>query len=78
MVIVRSTIELAHNLDLHVVAEGSRTSAAWRGWAMGCDEAQGYLVSRPLPEERLLEWLRESPFGLASEAEPTLSLARYA
>ena len=32
---------------------------------MGCDEAQGYFMSRPLPEAKLnVEWLRTSPFGL--------------
>ena len=68
MVIVRSTIELARNLGLNVVAEGvenERSLARLR--AMGCDEAQGFFMSRPLPEDKLLEWLRTSPFGLANE-----------
>ena len=68
MVIVRSTIELAHNLGLNVVAEGienKRSLARLR--AMGCDEAQGFFISRPLPEDKLLEWLRTSPFGLAND-----------
>jgi diguanylate cyclase (GGDEF)-like protein len=69
MVIVRSTIELAHNLGLRVVAEGiedERSLARLR--AMGCDEAQGYFMSRPLSEEKLREWLRESPYGLGRGA----------
>ena len=76
MVIVRSTIDLAHNLGLRVVAEGiedERSLARLR--AMGCDEAQGYFMSRPLPEDKLLEWLRESPYGLA---RGTLSLVKSA
>jgi diguanylate cyclase (GGDEF)-like protein len=76
MVIVRSTIDLAHNLGLRVVAEGiedERSLARLR--AMGCDEAQGYLMSRPLPEDKLLEWLRESPYGLGRGA---LALVKYA
>ena len=79
MVIVRSTIELAHNLGLHVVAEGiedERSLARLR--AMGCDEAQGFFMSRPLPEERLVEWLRDSPYGFAHESGRALSLVRYA
>jgi len=76
MVIVRSTIDLAHNLGLRVVAEGiedERSLARLR--AMGCDEAQGYFMSRPLPEDKLLEWLRESPYGLA---RGTLALVKSA
>jgi len=76
MVIVRSTIDLAHNLGLRVVAEGiedERSLARLR--AMGCDEAQGHFMSRPLPEDKLLEWLRESPYGLA---RGTLSLVKSA
>ncbi|HJU23991.1 MAG TPA: EAL domain-containing protein [Casimicrobiaceae bacterium] len=78
MVIVRSAIDLAHNLGLRVVAEGiedERSLARLR--AMGCDEAQGYFMSRPLAEDKLRAWLRESPFGLA-RPEPALALVRYA
>ena len=65
MVIVRSTIELAHNLGLNVVAEGIEDEKSLaRLRAMDCDEAQGFLMSRPLPEDRLLEWLHTSPHGL--------------
>jgi diguanylate cyclase (GGDEF)-like protein len=49
-VIVRSTIELGHNLGMEVVAEGVETPEAWRELAeLGCDIAQGYLLSRPCP-----------------------------
>jgi EAL domain-containing protein (putative c-di-GMP-specific phosphodiesterase class I)/GGDEF domain-containing protein len=56
--IARSIIELAHNLGLRVVAEGvedelTRNLLA----AMGCDKLQGFLVSRPLPDDRLESWL---------------------
>jgi EAL domain-containing protein (putative c-di-GMP-specific phosphodiesterase class I) len=48
--IVRSTIDLAHNLGLSVVAEGVESAAAWLLLReLGCDEAQGYHMSRPLP-----------------------------
>ena len=60
-VIVRSTIELGHNMGLVVVAEGVETSAAWEVLhAFGCDLAQGYLLSRPLPAGELTEWMRTS------------------
>ncbi|WP_029770660.1 bifunctional diguanylate cyclase/phosphodiesterase [Pseudogulbenkiania sp. MAI-1] len=51
--IVRSTIDLAHNLGLHVVAEGVENRAIWdRLTTLGCDIAQGYFVSRPIPAEQ--------------------------
>jgi predicted signal transduction protein with EAL and GGDEF domain len=56
--IARSTVDLGHNLGLKVVAEGVETPAAWAQLAaMGCDIAQGYLISRPLPAEDLSRWL---------------------
>jgi len=51
-VIVRSTIELAHNLGLSVVAEGVETTKALNLLkTLGCDTIQGFLVSKPLPVE---------------------------
>ena len=59
-VIVRSTIDLGRNLGLRVVAEGVETAKAWSRLAqLGCDTAQGYYLSRPVPAEQLTEWLRE-------------------
>jgi diguanylate cyclase (GGDEF)-like protein len=59
-VIVRSTIELGHNLGLRVVAEGVETQETWDRLAqLGCDTAQGFFVSRPVPREVLVEWLRK-------------------
>jgi diguanylate cyclase (GGDEF)-like protein/PAS domain S-box-containing protein len=53
-VIVRSTIDLAHNLGLEVVAEGVETEeAALHLAALGCDTLQGFLLSRPIPADRL-------------------------
>jgi EAL domain-containing protein (putative c-di-GMP-specific phosphodiesterase class I) len=52
--IVRSTIDLAHNLGLKVVAEGVENMETWRQLREhGCDLAQGFHVSRPLPGEEL-------------------------
>ncbi|MEO7917332.1 MAG: EAL domain-containing protein [Dokdonella sp.] len=59
-VIVRSTIELGHNMGLSVVAEGVEDEQAFRMLKnFHCDVAQGYLISRPLPAELLTEWLNE-------------------
>jgi diguanylate cyclase len=58
-VIVRSTIDLGHNLGLRVVAEGVETQEAWEQLkALGCDTAQGYLLGRPMPAADLERWLR--------------------
>jgi EAL domain-containing protein (putative c-di-GMP-specific phosphodiesterase class I) len=60
MAIVRSTIDLAHNLSLRTVAEGVETAEAM-AWLSerGCDVAQGYYISRPLPEDQFIGWVRE-------------------
>jgi EAL domain-containing protein (putative c-di-GMP-specific phosphodiesterase class I) len=56
--IVRSTIELAHNMGLRVVAEGIETREIYQQLrVLGCDEAQGYFMSRPLPATEMEEWL---------------------
>jgi diguanylate cyclase (GGDEF)-like protein len=58
--IVRSTVELAHNLGLRVVAEGVEDRASQELLALlGCDQAQGYYISRPLPAADLTDWLRD-------------------
>jgi EAL domain-containing protein (putative c-di-GMP-specific phosphodiesterase class I) len=58
--IVRSTIELAHNLGLSVVAEGLETERTWKLLAaLGCDHGQGYYIARPMPEAQFVSWLRD-------------------
>jgi diguanylate cyclase (GGDEF)-like protein len=55
--IVRSSLELARNLNLKVVAEGVETEEVWRQLAdLGCESAQGYFLSRPLPAGDFLAW----------------------
>lgn len=59
-VIVHSTIELGHNLNLEVVAEGVESQAVWdRLAALECDVAQGYLVSAPMPADQFKAWESE-------------------
>lgn len=59
-IIVRSTIELAHNMGLTVVAEGIEDNFALE-WlkSHGCEKAQGYFISRPQPAEQLTPWLKQ-------------------
>jgi len=75
--IVKSVIDLAHNLGLEVVAEGVETTAALR-WLRenGCERAQGFYLSKPMAAELFVNWLR-SWERLATEDEhcdPTDSL----
>ncbi|MDX6495879.1 MAG: hypothetical protein QOE17_1865 [Gaiellales bacterium] len=63
-VIVRSTIDLAHNLGMIVVAEGVEDKAALDMLVeYGCDSAQGYYFSPPCPADEVTAWLTDSPFG---------------
>jgi EAL domain-containing protein (putative c-di-GMP-specific phosphodiesterase class I) len=59
--IVRSIVDLGHNLALRVVAEGVETEdVAGELCRMGCDVAQGYLFARPMPLDRLRPWLTDA------------------
>jgi diguanylate cyclase (GGDEF)-like protein/PAS domain S-box-containing protein len=69
-VIVRSTIELAHNLGLLVVAEGVETQYIWdRLASLGCDAAQGYYMSAPIPAAALTRWFHESSWQVTKIAD---------
>jgi EAL domain-containing protein (putative c-di-GMP-specific phosphodiesterase class I) len=60
-IIVRSTIDLAHNMGLTVVAEGVENKASYDMLsAMGCDYLQGYYICRPMRAAELLLWLKKS------------------
>jgi diguanylate cyclase (GGDEF)-like protein len=68
-VIVRSTVDLGHNLDLLVVAEGVESLAVLeRLRDIGCDVAQGYYVSQPLGADELLEWLHKAAAAHVAES----------
>jgi EAL domain-containing protein (putative c-di-GMP-specific phosphodiesterase class I) len=63
-VIVRSTIDLAHNMSLRVVAEGVENPETLRLLtALGCDVVQGFFVSRPMPYDELVRWLSSSAWS---------------
>ena len=79
--IVRSTIDLAHAMEMEVVAEGVETAAAMALLSvMGCDLIQGFLISRPIGLEALIRFLDADRHFGAAEEEPSplrrLMLAR--
>jgi EAL domain-containing protein (putative c-di-GMP-specific phosphodiesterase class I) len=60
--VVAAVIDLAHALELRVVAEGVETIEQLDALrAMGCDRAQGFLIGRPLPPEELVALVRTRP-----------------
>jgi len=62
--IVHSTIDLAHNLGLKVVAEGVENGTIMKLLKrLGCDIGQGYHMARPMAASQVYEWLQESPWG---------------
>jgi EAL domain-containing protein (putative c-di-GMP-specific phosphodiesterase class I) len=66
--IVKSTVHLAHDLGMGVVAEGVSNARIWDALeTLGCDEAQGYFVAAPMPAAKLLDWARASPYRLQAE-----------
>jgi diguanylate cyclase len=72
--IVRSTIDLAHALDMEVTAEGVETPAALALLSvMGCEMVQGYLISPPLVLEKFKAYLDDYRFeSLQTSTEPTV------
>jgi EAL domain-containing protein (putative c-di-GMP-specific phosphodiesterase class I) len=70
--IVTSTIELAHSMGLKVVAEGVEDAAAWHLLRqLGCDFAQGYLISPPLPAAEVPAFVRQAN-QLLPESDSTM------
>ncbi len=66
--IVRSTVDLAHNLGLTVVAEGVENALIWEKLkALQCDEAQGYFMSKPLAASGFAAWCE----GWAAKQQPS-------
>jgi len=66
--IVRSTIDLGHNLGLKVVAEGVEDRSVWNMLrSLGCDDAQGFFMSRPLAASALAQWVRSNDGGFSCD-----------
>ncbi len=58
-IIVRATIDLAHNLGLKIVAEGVKDKPTWEILrVLGCDIGQGYFISKPVPPGVFTKWLK--------------------
>ncbi|MFP5349694.1 MAG: putative bifunctional diguanylate cyclase/phosphodiesterase [Gammaproteobacteria bacterium] len=76
-VIVRSTVELGHNLGMKVIAEGVENQVVWdKLKALGCDSAQGYYMGRPVAADKFIEWLRQSRWGMQPRHAPTGAASR--
>ena len=61
--IVRSIIDLAHNLEMRVVAEGIEDQRSLDMLvSMGCDYGQGFYIARPMPAGQLNGWLQQAPW----------------
>ena len=61
--ITRAIIDMAHSLQMNVVAEGVETDAHLSILRdMHCDSIQGYLISRPVPEKELVELLHTQAY----------------
>ncbi len=66
--IVQSVIDLAHNLDMRVVAEGIEDELTLDMLReMGCDFGQGYHIARPMPLEKALSWANKPAPGLSPD-----------
>jgi diguanylate cyclase (GGDEF)-like protein len=70
-VIVRSIVDLANNLGLRTVAEGVEDRDSLERLAeLGCNDIQGYLLSRPQPADVLTSWLLERGTNIRAWLEP--------
>ena len=66
--VIQAVIELAHVLDLNVIAEGVENENQRRILAdLGCDEMQGYFISRPLPDERFINLVKNLNSNIPNE-----------
>ena len=66
-VIAETIISLGKRLNLATIAEGVETLAQEQAvMAMGCDEVQGFVFSKPLPAQELQQMLQQQPFLLSS------------
>jgi diguanylate cyclase (GGDEF)-like protein/PAS domain S-box-containing protein len=69
--IVKSTIELAHNLGMTVVAEGTSSKEIWDALSeYGCDEVQGYYVAEPFPAAEFSAWLQATGRHVRPHVDP--------
>lgn len=79
--IISTVVDLARSLGLHCIAEGVETKSDFDAVGnLGCDTAQGYLISRALPADRLQTWIADWPVvpGPRRSIELLRSISRIA
>lgn len=66
-ILVRSIIDLAHNMGYQVVAEGVEDEKTWTALeSLGCDLIQGYYVARPMPASAIEDWVGQSQWKMVA------------
>jgi len=66
--VIQAIIELAHSLDMKVIAEGIEDYATLQYLQQqGCDKAQGYFIGRPLPADQIDQWLQQRKLALEQQ-----------
>jgi len=69
--IVATVIDLGRRLGMDVLAEGVETSEVWdRLVGLGCPQAQGYYLARPMPPDAMRDWASDHQCGAPIELEP--------
>ena len=73
---VRNVIRLAHDLGMSTVAEGVETPAVWAKLSeFGCDEIQGYVLTPPVPADKIVKWLADHTANDLGRPTPATSRA---
>ena len=76
-IIVQSTVDLGHNLNCQVVAEGvENLETLEKLRSLGCDQAQGYFLSRPLSADEITTWFAQSNWGISVARSNPIILRR--
>lgn len=76
--IIKSTIAMAHELGMLVIAEGVENKDVYEKLSMmGCDHAQGYYISRPLPNTEFLQWLAQGSWSLRNALGTDVTRLNY-
>lgn len=66
-IIVQTIVDLAHNMNMTVTAEGVEDQSILNTLKnLGCECAQGYHMGKPMPKEQFDLWLKESEWGIKS------------
>lgn len=66
--VIQAIIELAHSLDMKVIAEGIEDYATLQFLQQqGCDKAQGYFIGRPIPADQIDQWLQQRKLALEQQ-----------